>query len=232
MKSHSKHWLYFGIVVMLIAALAFAWEVTPLSEYANPDYIRSLIKKVRNTPWAIPLAILIYTICTLALLPRVAMTTVIVLTFAPLSAFSICMIGSLVSGSIGYLIGNLFGLHSMEALIGNTAKKISDYVNKGGIIGITLLRMLPIAPYTIVNITLAMLKVPYLTFLLATFLGILPGTAIASLLGFSIMEVWDNPTPENIILIGGGFAGWLLIVASSHIASHWWQKHRAAGAIG
>lgn len=232
MTAHHKYWLRLGLLIVLVAALVLAWKFTPLSEYANPDYIRSLFEKVRDTPWSVPIAIAIYTVGTLIFFPHVAMTAVIALTFAPLTAFFICMTGSLISSSIGYLIGRQFGLSFMEVLIGNTAKKIADYVKKGGILGITLLRMLPIAPYVVVNITLAMLGVPYLTFIAATFLSALPGTAAASLLGFSIMEVWDDPTPENMMLIGGGFAGWLTIVGLSHLANRWWQKNKTAGAHG
>lgn len=215
-----------GIAILLVAGIALAWKFTPLSHYATPEFIKPILMKIRSTPWAVLATIGIYTIGTLAFFPHMAMTATIVLIFSPLQAFIVCMGGSLISASIGYFIGRALGMRSMEKLVGDTAQKVSGYAKKGGILGIALLRMLPIAPFTVVNITLAMLEVPYVTFLAGTFLGTLPGTLIASLLGFSAMELWENPDPKNMMLLGGGLLAWILIVTLSHLANRYWQKHR------
>lgn len=216
-------------VVLGIAIIALLWKVTPLSEYATPNSIRSLLETLRGSPWAVSAAMAIYTVGTLALFPHMAMTASIVLVFPPVEAFSICMTGSLVSGSIGYGVGRMFGMKSLKALVGQTAEKISGYAKQGGILGITLLRLLPLAPYTVVNIALAMLETPFLIFIAGTFLGTLPGTLIASILGFSAMELWKNPNPENMALIGLGLAAWIGVIAASHLANRFLKRRRMKG---
>lgn len=218
------------LVVAAIAALAMIWKVTPLSYYATPENVIPLLEQVRNTPWAVPAAMLLYTIGTLAFFPHMAMTGIIVIVFSPLQAFSIAMTGSLVSGSIGYWAGRKLGLKSMRALIGETAEKISVYAKKGGIIGITLLRLLPIAPYTAVNMALGMLEISFFTFIAGTFLGTLPGTVIAAFLGESMLELWQNPNMEHLSMILGGLACWVAIIGGSHYAAKRWKAHRAKAA--
>lgn len=212
------------LVVIAVAALALAWKYTPLAHYANPETVVPMFEQVRNTAWAVPAAMAFYTIGTLLFFPHMAMTAIIVLVFAPLQAFSIAMVGSLLSGTIGFFIGHKLGLNSLRALVGNSAEKISAYAKKGGLMGVTLLRLLPVAPYTVVNLALGMLEVTYMTFMLGTFLGTLPGTAIAAYLGNSVMETWQNPSDENFGLLAGGLAAWVAIVAASHFAGRWWRK--------
>lgn len=210
--------------VLAVAGAALMWKYTPLAQYATPEQVVPLLEQVRNTPWAVPAAMAVYTFGTLLFFPHMAMTATIVLVFTPLQAFSIAMTGSLLSGAIGWYIGRRLGLRSARALVGNSAEKISAYAKKGGLAGITLLRLLPVAPYTVVNLALGMLEVPFWIFSAGTFLGTLPGTAIASYLGHSALEVWQNPSEHNIGLLAAGVAAWLAIVAGSHLAGRWWRK--------
>lgn len=212
------------LVVSAVAALGLAWKFTPLATYADPENVVPLLEQVRNTPWAVPVAMAVYTIGTLLFFPHMAMTATVVIVFSPLQAFSIAMTGSLLSGAIGFFAGQKLGMKSMRGLIGNAAEKISGYAKKGGLAGITLLRMLPIAPYTAVNLALGMLEVSFWVFMAATLLGTLPGTAIAAFMGHTALEAWQNPTGENLLLLGGGFAVWVGIVVASHLAGKWWRK--------
>lgn len=214
------------LVVAAIAALALIWKVTPLAHYATPENVIPMLEQVRSTSWAVPAAMLLYTLGTLAFFPHMAMTGIIVIVFSPVQAFSIAMFGSLVSGSIGYWAGRKLGLKSMRALIGETAEKISVYAKKGGIVGITLLRLLPIAPYTAVNLALGMLEISFTTFLAGTFLGTLPGTVIAAFLGESMLELWQNPNMEHLGVILAGLVCWIAIIGGSHYAAKRWKAHR------
>lgn len=219
------------IVILCVAALGLMWKYTPLSRYATPDTVIPILEQVRHTPWAVPTAMLVYTVGTLAFFPHMAMTATIVLVFDPLQAFSIAMTGSLVSGAIGFWMGRKLGLRSVRALVGDTAERISLYAKKGGVLGITLLRLLPIAPYTAVNIALGMLEVTFFAFMAGTFLGTLPGTVIAAFLGHSALELWQNPSVENMEAIAVGLICWVAIVVGAHYAARQWRKYRGKPAI-
>ncbi|MCH2546493.1 MAG: VTT domain-containing protein [Alphaproteobacteria bacterium] len=220
------------MVVIAIALMALIWKFTPLAEYATPETIVPILEEVRNTPWSVPLAMAIYTIATLLFFPHMAMTATIVLVFSPLQAFSIAMTGSLVSGAIGFWIGRKLGMRSMRALLGNVAEKVSVYAKKGGLGGITLLRLLPVAPYTAVNLALGMLEISFWVFMGGTFLGTLPGTVIAAYLGESVLDAWKNPNSENLMLLAGGLAAWISVVVGAHLAGKWWNKNHKPATMG
>lgn len=222
------HWHRLGLVVLAIIALALIWKYTPLAQYATPDYVIPILEQVRETTWAVPAAMAIYTIGTLAFFPHMLMTGTIVVVFAPLQAFSIAMVGSLLSGAIGFYAGKFMGLDSARKLVGNSVDKVSFYAKRGGVVGITLLRLLPIAPYTVVNMALGMLEVTFFAFSVGTFLGTLPGTATAAFLGHSMLELWKNPNAENLTYIGIGLLFWVGIIVGSHLGARWWRKRKAA----
>lgn len=219
------------IVIACFAALALAWKYTPLADYIVPERIVPMLEQVREHPFALPLGIALYALATILFVPHMLLTGVTVLAFAPLQALTIVMLGSLISSSIGFWIGGKLGLNSMRTLLGNAAETISGYAKRGGVLGITVLRMLPIAPYMVVNFALGMLEVPFFTFIAGTFLAALPGAVIASYLGHSALEVWQNPSGENIGLLAGGVAAWLCIVVGSHFAGRWWRKRNEQTAV-
>lgn len=213
-------------VILAIIAIALIWKVTPLAEYATPDRVVPLLEQTRNTPWAIPAALVFYILGCLVFFPHMVLTAVIVIVFAPLEAFMIAMGGSLVGGAIGFMAGRVLGMKSLRALVGLAAEKISYYVKKGGILGVTLLRMVPVAPYTVVNLGLGMTEVSFGTFMAATFLGMLPGTIVAAFLGYSMLELWQNPNPKNLLHVASGVAAWLVIIIVSHILARQWKARK------
>lgn len=215
--------------LLLVAAVALLWKVTPLAEYASPEKLMPMLEAVRNTSWAIPVAIAVYVIGTLIFFPHVVMTGTIVILFPPVQAFFVAMVASLISGAIGFLVGRKMGEKALHALIGDFAGKIAKYAKQGGVVGLTLLRMVPVAPYTVVNLALGMMMVPFGSYMLATFLGMLPGTVVSAYLGHSVVELWRNPDGKNLAFLGIGILVWIGVILATHFLAKRWH-HRSSGA--
>ncbi|MFL9711403.1 VTT domain-containing protein [Methylobacillus sp. Pita1] len=222
----SKRRIPFRLIagILLVAAVALSWKVTPLAEYATPEKIVPLLEQVQNTAWAFPAGLAAYVLGTLVFLPHMVMTGTVVVVFAPLEAFLIAMLGSLISVSVGWLAGLGLGKKSLQAMLGRHAEKISQYARDGGVMGLTLLRLLPIAPFTVVNLALGMMKVPFVTLLIATVLGLLPGTLVSVFIGQSALALFKNPDPHNAVLVGAGLLLWVLVIVSTHFLSRHWQR--------
>ncbi|MCB5186750.1 VTT domain-containing protein [Methylobacillus caricis] len=210
--------------IIFAAALALVWKVTPLAEFATPAKIVPLLEQVRNTAWAFPAGMAAYVVGTLIFFPHVVMTGTVVIVFAPLEAFLVAMLGSLISVSIGWAAGLGLGQQSLQAVLGRHAGKISQYAKNGGVVGLTLLRLMPIAPFTVVNLVLGMMKVPYMTLLIATVLGLLPGTLVSVFIGQSAVELFKHPEPRNFFLVGIGLGLWILVIVLTHFFARRWQK--------
>ena len=67
----------------------------------------------------------------------------------------------------------------------------------------TAIRLIPAAPYTLVNLAAGALKVPPLDYAIGTALGLAPGILVMSLLGSTIVGIIAQPTVGGIAFIGG-----------------------------
>ena len=91
--------------------------------------------------------------------------------------------------------------------------------------GMTLVRMLPIAPYTLINLAFGMTGISYLSYIAATFFGLMPGITAKAIFGGAIGNLWVNPEPRYIAMAVGGLALWIFVVWATHrIARHYQGK--------
>ncbi|MDI1308848.1 MAG: VTT domain-containing protein [Methylotenera sp.] len=222
---HSKPFPMKLLVTILITlALIVAWKFTPLSEWADAENLASLLSNVSDSPWSLPVGILLYIAGTLMFFPHVVMTAAVVLVFAPIEAFLVAIISSLLSCSISYFLGLKLGKESLNAIFGQYSATICQYADKGGVMALTILRLLPIAPFTAVNMILGMIKVPYANLIISTFLGMLPGTILFIYLGKSAVELLKNPDPIKFILTGLGLITWIVLIWFTHLFTKRWRK--------
>lgn len=80
---------------------------------------------------------------------------------------------------------------------GGTLKKVIDGVGQGAFGYILTLRLIPLAPFWLVNVAAALAHVPLRAYALATFIGIMPATFIYSGIGSGIGALVERgETPD------------------------------------
>ena len=148
---------------------------------------------------------------------------VYVLAYIAMVAFSLP--GGLVATLTGgFLFGTVFGglLTVFGATIGATAiflaaktalgetlrqkagpklRKLEDGFGKNAFSYMLVLRLVPVFPFFLVNLAPAFLGVPLRTYVVATFLGIIPGTFVFASLGNGLGAVFDAGRDPDLGLI-------------------------------
>jgi uncharacterized membrane protein YdjX (TVP38/TMEM64 family) len=89
--------------------------------------------------------------------------------------------------------------------LGSATKRVDEALSDHGIVTIAAVRMIPLAPFTFVNLVAGALGVPFRDYMLGTALGLTPGMIIVSLFGRQAREFWHHPSVSGV-LIGLGFA--------------------------
>jgi uncharacterized membrane protein YdjX (TVP38/TMEM64 family) len=74
------------------------------------------------------------------------------------------------------------------------------------------MRMVPIAPYTVVNVAMGAAGLQTGAFLAGTLIGLLPGIFILTMLGDRLRIAWSNPEPQNLAWFILAIAVWLGVV--------------------
>lgn len=119
------------------------------------------------------------------------------------------VIGATVGATLIFLFAKtLFGANALDRF-GAPAAKLAEGIRKDAASYLLVLRLVPLFPFFLVNLVPAFVGVPLLTYVLTTFFGIIPGTAVFSLAGAGLGSVLDQGgaiTPGSILtpqIIGG-----------------------------
>jgi uncharacterized membrane protein YdjX (TVP38/TMEM64 family) len=110
--------------------------------------------------------------------------------------------GATIGATIIFLFAKtLFGENALDRF-GAPAAKLADGIRRNAGSYLMVLRLVPLFPFFLVNLVPAFVGVPLVTYVLTTFFGIIPGTAVFSLAGAGLGSVLDQGgaiTPGSIL---------------------------------
>lgn len=110
--------------------------------------------------------------------------------------------GATIGATLIFLFAKtLFGENALDRF-GAQATKLADGMRRNAASYLMVLRLVPLFPFFLVNLVPAFVGVPLLTYVLTTFFGIIPGTAVFSLAGAGLGSVLDQGgaiTPASIL---------------------------------
>jgi len=121
--------------------------------------------------------------------------------FGPWEGFIYAMTGVLLAGTAGYAVGRLVHRDTVRRVAGPRLHRLTGVLQRRGIIGVTLVRLVPIAPYLVVNIVMGATRIRLHHFVLGTFFGMLPGGLAATVLSDQVAVALMNPSRVNLWLV-------------------------------
>ncbi|MCH7936797.1 MAG: TVP38/TMEM64 family protein [Proteobacteria bacterium] len=105
-------------------------------------------------------------------------------------------------GALGiFLIARYVLFDFCHEKMGKTGEKMEKGFQDNALSYLLVLRLIPIFPFWLVNLVPALLGVPARTFVIGTFFGIIPGTAVFCSIGSglgAIIDKGDMPDPDII----------------------------------
>lgn len=199
-------------------------------DWLNPDKVKGFLEFSRGTIWALPLVCLVYMVGGLIFFPVTVLSLATAAVFGPIwgPIYGIC--GTLLSGALLFWIGHFAGEQGLRKLAGNKINKIDKKLQQGGIVGMAAIRLLPIAPYSLVNLVAGISSIRFFDFMAGTFLGMMPGLLAKGLVGDSLSKVFIEPSTESVIYLITGIFVWLAMIISSQKFANRWQERKAAEA--
>lgn len=209
-KSRPRWYAFIGAVVA-IAALAALWRYTPLAEYVQPERVIALANAFAGHWWAPLLLVAAYTPACLTMFPRPLITLFAVVAFGPWLGFGYAMTGILTASALTYFAGNLLDPAAVRRFAGNRLNRISDVLRKRGLLAVTALRLVPIAPFAVEGLVAGAIRIRFWHFMLGTFLGMLPGTLTTTVFGDQLSAALEDPARINYGLLAGAVAALVVV---------------------
>ncbi len=202
-----------GTLAVVLALFAVAWRWTPLSEWVNLASLVSLARSLETLPFTPVAVICSYAIAGLVMVPVTLLIAVTGIVFGPVAGAFYAIGGTLLSAMVTYGLGRWLGRDTVHQLVGPRINRLSRRIARRGIIAMVVVRMLPIAPFTVVNVIAGASHIRFRDYMLGTLLGMTPGIIITVTFVHHLAEAIRNPSPGTIavlalvaaLLIGSAF---------------------------
>ncbi len=117
------------------------------------------------------------------------------------------LVGANLSAVAEFVIARYFAREAVEKLIRGRFGDIDRRIEKRGFVTVLLIRLIPNVAWDVQNLALGVTKVRFRDYLLATVLGILPGSFALVYFGSSFISVVTDPRNFWQILVAFGLLG-------------------------
>ena len=209
-----------------LAGLALAWQYTSLREFTDIGFVSSVISQPARSHFAPLLAIAAFVLGGLVVFPVLVLIAATAAALGPWMGFVSAAIGVLLSSAILFGIGRVLGHVRLQRLLGRRSSRIQSRIIGKGIVAVAMIRMVPIAPFSIVNLVAGASKLSLRDFMLGTALGMLPGIAVMAALGAQIADLARNASLWNAVLLALAILGWIALCLGVQFLVTWMVGRR------
>jgi len=201
------------LLAVLAAALGLAaiWRWTPLGDWLSLERLAQMGQMLRHQPLAPLITLSLFTIGGLVMFPVTVLVVATAMIFGPVAGILHSLGGCLASAAAGYGCGRLLGRGTVRNLAGGSLNRVSRWLSSRGVWTIALVRNLPVAPYTVVNLVAGASNIRLRDFLLGTLVGMFPGILALNLFGASLQNLLQKPSWQAGGLVGLVVTGMLLL---------------------
>lgn len=191
------------LLVVALAAMALAWRFTPLGEWLNFDQLVGYAEELDGAPFAPLAVILAFVVGGFAIVPVTLLIAVTAIVFGPVQGALYSFIGATLSATVVYAIGRKLGRDAVRRLAGQRLNALSRRLGRRGLLAMTLVRIVPIAPFSMINIVAGASHIGWRDFLLGTMIGLAPGIVMTSAFVDRAVAAVRHPGPATFALLAG-----------------------------
>jgi uncharacterized membrane protein YdjX (TVP38/TMEM64 family) len=123
--------------------------------------------------------------------------------FGPLWGSLIALGGSVASAVLSYFIGEITGKDFIRSFAGKKVNSISRQLSKRGIWTILFVRIVPVAPFAVINLLAGASHIRLRDYFLGTLVGMIPGVLLLTTFFGQLIEVIREATALNIMILAG-----------------------------
>lgn len=204
--------LFIGTVVALLA-----WGVQMLPEDFDRASLVNLLEEYSgNALWSLGLVIGVFVFTGFLFIPVTMVTLAVAAVYGPWFGAVYSIIGALASASLMFYVGQLLGNTGLRNLGGPRVQVVNEKLRNASVPGVAVLRMVPIAPYTFVNLVAGISSLRFYVFLLGSLMGLSPALLANSLVGDSLFQLFTDPTQEAVLYLAGGAVAWVVLLVAAH----------------
>lgn len=212
-------WVRLAVLLTIVTAVV-VWSLQ--GEGITVDGLRSQVDGLGAAAPAVYIGL--YAVATTFLIPAAPFTIAAGLLFGPVPGTFIALAGATLGATGAFLLGRLLGRDAARQLGGKQVARIDGFLRDRGFVAVLVLRLVPLFPYNVINVTAGITGLRIRDYVVATAIGIIPGTVVYVALGGTITD----PTSPTFLGALAAFA--LLTLGAGFAARRMRSKEPALGA--
>ena len=198
-RSLRRHLALLVLVLLALAGLALAWSWTPMRDWLEVDFVVSSLQRFGQAFGPVA-AVGGFALALTVAVPLTFLTLVALVAFGPTAGFACAMAGGLLGAAASFGIGQALGREVVERLAGERVNQLSRRLARRGLVAVIAVRMVPVAPFALVNMVAGASHIRLRDLLLGTAIGMTPGTLAMMLFVDQIAAALRQPTPLTLVL--------------------------------
>jgi uncharacterized membrane protein YdjX (TVP38/TMEM64 family) len=209
----------FILIVLLLLGIAIGLQWTPAREWLS---LSGLAQSLRA--WGEQLgplaAVLIFALACIVAIPLSLLAVVTSLAFGPWLGALYCLLGASLGAAVSFLCGRWLGQAAIQRLAGPKVNHVSTQLARRGVLSVIAIRMVPAAPFAVVNMVAGASALRLTDFLLGNAIGMLPLLLMSGLFAEQLLRVNEQPLWLSALFIALTLA---LIIGGGALLRRWWR---------
>jgi uncharacterized membrane protein YdjX (TVP38/TMEM64 family) len=178
-------------------------------------------------PWALPAVVGAFAVLAFLGVPQFVLIAAAVVAFGPTIGTIYSWIGTMVSSLVGFWLGRAFGARMFRALGSEGVDRFMALIGRSGFAASLVVRLVPFAPFVVVNMAAGMTPMRLIDFTAGTAIGILPKIALTAFAGGSLAVALHGGGARSILWLALAAAAWIGV---GLLARRWLERREGEAA--
>jgi phosphatidylserine/phosphatidylglycerophosphate/cardiolipin synthase-like enzyme/uncharacterized membrane protein YdjX (TVP38/TMEM64 family) len=222
-KPAYRYLLRIGLILLALLGMAALWRWTPLSEWLDINRAEAAANWIRDSHFTPVLVLIAYVIGGLVAVPVTLMIIATVTVFGPWAGAAYALFGAEIAALAAFGVGHAVGRDAVSRIAGSRVNRLSRKLSERGVLTIITLRIVPVAPFTVINVIAGISEIRLRDFAIGSFIGMVPGVMAISLLADRIIASLRDPSLASILFLVVVIA---LVVAALAGLRYWANRKR------
>jgi len=186
-KTNPMNYRIIHPIKAIIIVLTLVFLIT--TAFFFQKYSSEIINWVDHLGWFAPLLFLIiYCFATIMFLPTMVLTLAGGALFGPFLGTLVNLLSATSGAAFSFLITRHLGYDWFSQRKGKRLRKLIAAVEQRGWMSVAFLRLVPIVPYNLVNYGLGLTAIKFRSYLITTFIFLIPAEIVYTYFGYAGME--------------------------------------------
>ncbi len=208
-----------SLLLFVVFMLAFGREWLNLDQ---EDQLSKLLMATSQSPWAVVGVVSIYALLGLTGFPQILLITGTIIVFGPQVGAFYAWLATMASATLTFGLGHFLGGRWVRRHGGVRVQRTINFIGHHGVVASGLIRVVPSAPFIVVNSAAGAAHIPLWKYWLGTGVGIIPKILLVAILATFAPETSDlkdgvagvlafftSREPRDLAIIAGVIAAWL-----------------------